>query len=44
MQINIIYNFICKFHNTGENLEYGHAICNMDILLHVCIILQISNK
>ena len=37
-------NFVCNFHNTDGNLEYGHAICSMDILLRVCIIFQISNK
>ena len=26
MKINMIHNFICNFHNTEVNLQYGHAI------------------
>ena len=26
MKINVIHYFICNFHNTEGNLQYGHAI------------------
>ena len=31
-------------YNIEGNFQYGHATCNIDIFLHVCIIFQISNK
>ena len=37
-KINVIHNVIFHFHNTEGNFQYGRAICNMGIILHVCII------
>ena len=44
IQINVIHNVICTFHNTGGTLKYGNAVCNMKILLDVYIIFRISNE
>ena len=42
-QFNMIH-VIFSFHNTEGNLQYRDAVCNMNILLHMCIIFQNSYR
>ena len=44
IRINMIHNVIFNFYNTEGNLQYGHVVFDMDILLHMCIIFQTSHK
>ena len=38
MQINMIHNVICNFHNTGGNSQYEHAKWTF---FYMCIIFRI---
>ena len=38
------HNVICNFRNTEGSLQHGQAVCNMNILLHLCIIFHNFNK